>query len=726
MRDATTEKRGSNSVEKSEEVRGLSRRNCEALLQQLARHSQDLGLVPTRCGDAYVTRGQLDSELRQFVACRGGRANLSEIQRELDVASATVRKRVEALVASGEKGDKAGFQLVSGDVLSHKYILQITEEVNDSLRSRGFLAFQHIARQYGLPLQFSQDIARSGVAAGTIRGKIRGQAIVTGMYESRVHARVRGALRARTTPTRLQDVADSLGIDPAEAMSVCEAMASSGELPGLFSPANGGLYTPYIFRAHQDAVIQTAWASEGYVSHETARDLRITAPAKALKKRFSSALHLSTCAVAQRRVAQVMESLQMCQDQGSFLNIESLNLPLTSSEAESLLAHCVRKVTGSRKVDRKRGNGPSVVLVTPTHAASRAFLESQPSKIDAYIDQSAAKLRRRIGALRTGQQEPGPDVSVSEIASRVARAWDGKLNSAFVGKIADLIRNNVAEQVVERARAKDGYIDGATRSRIRGILQEMLDFFCVYYDASERVRTGASGVKANETTANGLRRYLLRTLGKKAFDVLVNADVMYSQLQVPGDSKAKANASGSSNRVNPAISQLTAARPSDQVKWIVENASSAEASAALEGMQSAINSCDCGLFLRSFESSAQMYSVRVMRPDDGKRESLLSRTRKRMAGLLARETRPKQVLQYTVLLLHSHATGGLVHAPFAMVDDIVRTVTPLLSPEAKHALETLANVVHSGRNTSGSQPNAAPTAIKQCKELGAAPKAAFA
>nr|CAD7447656.1 unnamed protein product [Timema bartmani] len=232
----------------------LSERNCVEIITKLIEH-QLLDVVFTVDGKEYVTPQQLSREIRDELFVHGGRINLVELARILNVDLSQVTARA----AEVERSD-SGISLVLGQLIDKTYLTFIAQEINERLAQNGQVSVGDLTRQYDLPSDFLQTVrcqtdgprltkvegrdrftkqsafvhlacGLSGVFAQVVEkqlGKIihgkqdksDPRVFFTESYVTRNTACVRGALAAATRPTPVSTLLSQC--DVPERMFFCE------------------------------------------------------------------------------------------------------------------------------------------------------------------------------------------------------------------------------------------------------------------------------------------------------------------------------------------------------------------------------------------------------------------------------------------------------------------------------------------------------------------------
>ena len=162
-----------------------------------------MNVIFTNDGKEYITPQHLSKEIKDELYVHGGRVNLVELAKVLNVDLSQISKSVSDI----EKHDKT-LKLVLGQLIDRNYMLRIAGEVNDKLNQHGHINVSDLTLQYNLPAEFLQSLIEKELEK-TIFGKQDSQdprIFYTPGFVARNKAKVRGALSAITKPTPLSAI----------------------------------------------------------------------------------------------------------------------------------------------------------------------------------------------------------------------------------------------------------------------------------------------------------------------------------------------------------------------------------------------------------------------------------------------------------------------------------------------------------------------------------------
>uniref|UniRef100_A0A8B9H931 E3 UFM1-protein ligase 1 n=1 Tax=Astyanax mexicanus TaxID=7994 RepID=A0A8B9H931_ASTMX len=291
-------------------VFSLSERNCIEIVTKLVQEKK-LDVVHTLDGKEYITPAQIVREIHDELYTHGGRINIVELQKLINVDLVHVESR--AIEVS--KQDR-GTHLILGQLIDEKYLDQLAEEVNDKLQEVGQVNTAELCKTYDLPGDFlTQELC--GRVGRIIDGQVdefnRG-VIFTQAFICRQTARIRGVFSALTRPTPVSALISVFGFHENLLYSVLEELVNSGRLKGTVvgGRQDKAVYIPEIYSRTQNAWVDSFLKQNGYLEFEALTRLGIPDPVSYIKKRLKSSklLFLRSACVGPEIIAQLEASVE--------------------------------------------------------------------------------------------------------------------------------------------------------------------------------------------------------------------------------------------------------------------------------------------------------------------------------------------------------------------------------------------------------------------------------
>lgn len=324
-------------------VQRLSERNCIEIIAKLVEDKK-LDVVHTLDGKEYITPAQISREIRDELYVHGGRVNIVDLQKILNVEWVHVESRASEIA----KSDKT-VQLVLGQLIDITYLNSIAEDVNDKLQEAGLISITELCKTYDLPGDFlTEELSKR--LGKEIQGEMdpyNKGIIFTPAFVSRHKARIRGLFSAVTRPTPVSCMMGTFGFQEHLLYSVLEELVNTGRLKGtvMGGRQDKAVYIPDIYSRTQNTWVDSFLKQNGYLEFDALLRLGIPDPVNYIKKRFKSSklLFLRAACVGQGLVDQVEATVEEAVNSATWSDVESI-LPscLTEEDIGILVNHAMR------------------------------------------------------------------------------------------------------------------------------------------------------------------------------------------------------------------------------------------------------------------------------------------------------------------------------------------------------------------------------------------------
>ncbi|KAL7872657.1 hypothetical protein SRHO_G00076400 [Serrasalmus rhombeus] len=334
----------------------LSERNCIEIVAKLVLEKK-LDVVHTLDGKEYITPSQISREIKDELYTHGGRINIVELQKIINVDLVHIEKQANDV----SKQDR-GTRLILGQLLDEKYLDQLAEEVNDKLQEVGQVNIAELCKTYDLPGEFLTE-ELCGRVGRVIDGQVdefkRG-VIFTQAFISRHTARIRGLFSALTRPTPVSTLISLYGFQENLLYSVLEELVNTGRLKGAVvgGRQDKAVYIPEIYSKTQNAWIDSFLKQNGYLEFEALSRLGIPDPVSYIKKRFKSSklLFLKAACVGPEIIAQLEASVEEVVSSHTWVDLQPVLPSCLSEEDSELLIGQVLRTLGAQSTARILGS----------------------------------------------------------------------------------------------------------------------------------------------------------------------------------------------------------------------------------------------------------------------------------------------------------------------------------------------------------------------------------
>ncbi|XP_071006447.1 E3 UFM1-protein ligase 1-like [Oncorhynchus clarkii lewisi] len=363
-------------------VQRLSERNCIEIVAKLVAEKK-LDVVHTLDGKEYITPSQISREIRDELYIHGGRVNIVDLQKIINVDWVHVEARANDIARS----DKS-VQLVLGQLIDENYLNRVSEEVNDKLQEAGLVNIPELCKNYDLPGDFlTEELSKrlGKVIQGQMDEYNRG-VLFTPAFVSRHRARIRGLFSAVTRPTPVSNVIGVYGFQEHLLYSVLEELVNTGRLKGTVvgGRQDKAVYIPDIYSKTQNTWVDSFLKQNGYLEFDALIRLGIPDPVSYIKKRFKSSklLFLRAACVGQALVEQVEASVEEAVNSATWTDVQPILLSCLSMEDVGIIINEAMRKTNVQSTARILGD---------TVVVSEKFISNCLSLFDEAMQHKALK-----------------------------------------------------------------------------------------------------------------------------------------------------------------------------------------------------------------------------------------------------------------------------------------------------------------------------------------------
>lgn len=258
----------------------LSERNVVEVVTLLLEKGL-LEIIFTNDGKEYLTPDNLRREIEDELFVNGGRINLIELTKTLNVDLQKITTIAEQIAEEDSK-----VNLILGQLVDSDYILRIASEINERLSQVGEINVSELTIQYDLPSDFLLHQVVEKHLGRVIFGKqdsSNPRLLYTQNFISRCKAKIRGALYAITKPTPVSAILAQSGIQERMFLSLINDVNITGSLT---SRNAGGQYIPHIYTKTQAEWVKNFFKQNGYLEYDSVSGLGVLDPKGFIQKQL--------------------------------------------------------------------------------------------------------------------------------------------------------------------------------------------------------------------------------------------------------------------------------------------------------------------------------------------------------------------------------------------------------------------------------------------------------
>ncbi|XP_017874054.1 PREDICTED: E3 UFM1-protein ligase 1 homolog [Drosophila arizonae] len=308
----------------------LSERNCIEIVTLLLE-KQLLDVVFTNDGKEYITPEHLEREIQDELYANGGRANLVEVSKTLNVDLSRIEAVAERIAAENPQ-----IHLMLGQLIDEDYITHIAQEINEKLSQRGEISISDLTSQFDLPSEFLQHNVMEKHLGKTIKGRqdaTNPRVFFTQAYIQRCKAKIRGALAAITKPTNVSVILQQINVQEKIFHSLLDEIMPAGQVTSKQANAQ---YVPHIYAKTQAEWVNSFYKQNSFLEYEAINKLGISDAKAYIRKQFPNEqfLFLKRVALGAHLIElTVVSALNECSATKQYLDLATI-LPSNLSEED--------------------------------------------------------------------------------------------------------------------------------------------------------------------------------------------------------------------------------------------------------------------------------------------------------------------------------------------------------------------------------------------------------
>lgn len=295
----------------------LSERNCIEVVSLLIEKGL-LDVIFTNDGKEYLTPDQLTHEINEELFVAGGRINLTELAKILNVDLSRITASATKISHKSKK-----IFLILGQLIHDDYIQRVAAEINEKLHLAGELSVTQLTEQYDLPADFIQQKIIDKNLGSIIIGKrdsSDSKVLFTLSFISRCKAKVRGALTGITRPVSVASICAQCKLKEKLFHTLFDELKIDGTVT---SRMTGAQYIPGVYKKMQNEFVSTRFRQNGYVQHDAVAQFGV-GDAKGFIRRHlpnEDLIELVKCTIGRQLLSQLEGAFEECLATGSYLDV---------------------------------------------------------------------------------------------------------------------------------------------------------------------------------------------------------------------------------------------------------------------------------------------------------------------------------------------------------------------------------------------------------------------
>uniref|UniRef100_A0A0A1X755 E3 UFM1-protein ligase 1 homolog n=1 Tax=Zeugodacus cucurbitae TaxID=28588 RepID=A0A0A1X755_ZEUCU len=699
----------------------LSERNCIEIVTLLLEKNL-IEAFFTNDGKEYITPDQLEREVQDELYVNGGRINLVEVSKTLNVDLS----RIEEIAGRIAEND-AEIHFMLGQLINEQYITHIAEEANERLAQKGEITVSDLAQQFDLPSDFLQHDVMEKHLGKIIRGRqdaSNPRVFFTQAYIQRCKAKIRGALKAITRPTNVAIILQQINVQEKIFHSLFDEIAPAGHVTSKQANAQ---YIPNIYTKMQADWVNSFYKQNGFLEYEGVAKLGISDAKQFIKKQLPNEdiIYLKRCAIGSKIIdLTVLSSLNECSATKSYVDLATI-LPSNMSEED------IEEVFET--IMSRKGATPANFVFLQSIVFSQQYLNElvQPCHEMAHANAKTAVesgiyqqylAEKQLSGKSASAQDYDDDSKTDKREERRKKAASGKAGGGSQGRETKT-KSTKKHQRGGRGNAGDSDDEQESRggvskksaktfelvkvvdivSIINKTLEEegleyLADTIAALHHSQLNQVALAKAQELFEATPQTNRRQTHAAIQERINTLLVDLRLYEKGLKLlPADVQAQLVKYLLKSLGNDICNELTAYIASecnlntkvtnfnvDQRNKIAQECDPEYKTALLEINKALNKTIDD--FVLATEGVLKACSMIIKKVDKKKDRQLILQHKEKLLQQLQETVEPALVLHLAALILFTTVTGCIIHASGKFVAQILAYIRPHLSNEQNEQL----------------------------------------
>uniref|UniRef100_A0A1B0FA07 E3 UFM1-protein ligase 1 homolog n=1 Tax=Glossina morsitans morsitans TaxID=37546 RepID=A0A1B0FA07_GLOMM len=316
----------------------LSERNCVEIVALLLE-KQLLEVIFTNDGKEYITPDHLEREIQDELYVNGGRVNLVEVSKTLNVDLTRIEKIAEKIAK-----ENASIHFILGQLIDEDYITYIAQEIQEKLQQKGEITVNDLTEQLDLPSDFLQHDVIEKHLGKIIKGRqdpTNPRNFFTQAYVQRCKAKIRGALSALTRPINVSAILQQINVQQKIFHTLLDELNPAGYVTSKVANAQ---YVPHIYARIQSDWVNSFYRQNGFLEYEALTKLGISNAKQFINKHLAEEqfIYLKRWAISEKLLELTIIPSLMATKQ--FIDLSSI-LPsnMSTDDKEELFEIIISK-----------------------------------------------------------------------------------------------------------------------------------------------------------------------------------------------------------------------------------------------------------------------------------------------------------------------------------------------------------------------------------------------
>jgi len=321
------------AVQEEEPIHKFSERNIVELMEKVVE-MEKLELLHSMNGKEYLTFERLGQEIQAELKKAGGRLDIIELPKLLDVSAEHIHKQIDNLI----KKDKRRLFEVNDALLTNEYLNNLAIDISSLLMERGAVPIIEISSTYDLPVDFLKIKFGEWIDEQKIKGKMHGGIIYNDSYIDREKYRVRGYIMGATRPVAISQAASDLKIEEALFLNLLDEHLKSGNIKAKLQ---SDLVIPAFFESSQKNIVLSFYSQNHYITFSQLNKIMIRKHKEYLQGLNLDGIFLSTVFIDNAFLTTIDSAISDAVSSDNFIDLyQQVPNSFNEDDLKMLLENC--------------------------------------------------------------------------------------------------------------------------------------------------------------------------------------------------------------------------------------------------------------------------------------------------------------------------------------------------------------------------------------------------
>ncbi|KAG2183994.1 hypothetical protein INT44_009005 [Umbelopsis vinacea] len=477
-------------------------------------------VYPTLAGDTYLTKDHIATVIASTLSEKQGQTSTFDLCSILDIDG----ELLDSVLTEYEQ--ERAWTVTNDTILTKARQNSILEDIDNDVTEHGCVSIIVKAQALGIPYQFLQKLADSGIADGRIH--VHGNFSSSGLllsdnYVKDNEQRLRDILAKTTEPLSMQKVQKETDIPAAVFYDLFEHILKGEETNGFVrGRRENAVFVPNVYRDGQALMIREFVESNDCIDYQRLNSYHLynVTPKDFLVNHFPDIQLLDSCAVTSNIKLIIKAEIDEALGSDHWINVTNLVSPiLAPSDISMLIANITDEKNDPRLVRLGQTYVTTAEWVNKSYESLRSVLERKALGVrKTKADENGIQKKQKAKRGRQLSQEQD-ELAEDELLEGLLKHTDVKTDPEFATLVVEhlmpRVKRDYANMIVSVYLPTTQY-GNEKRLHAQRFEELLAEFRCRF-----QLFLKATAVFEDPSIQSNLSKHLLRTLGDELVDMIL-------------------------------------------------------------------------------------------------------------------------------------------------------------------------------------------------------------